>query len=250
MPPVKSGISELDELTGGFFPGELTIVNGKIHAGQGTFIFAVIKSLIKNNTVKPVLYSHGVRNQKSVNLLAEVLSRKHCTGCVKDLDTKNKAGQIIFSADFVCDSIYLFDSIEYIKIDELCDKVRQCVYEDEQEQTIVFIDNSFCIRVDDDGYRRHYERMTEIMMKLKALAQELSVPIVCLSEVDLSVPRSDLELLRKFKRLFVEYNADSIIYIHNENNKNEESGMFRRELIVAKKTSEEIGRCTFSVPNP
>lgn len=74
MPPVKSGISELDELTGGFFPGELTIVGARIEIGKTTFIISIIKNLIMNHTAKPVLFSMDLRSFSIKRHLVSMIS--------------------------------------------------------------------------------------------------------------------------------------------------------------------------------
>lgn len=247
MPPVKSGISELDELTGGFFPGELTIVGARDVRSETAFIFSVIKNSILNHTAKPILFSLSWSTffikQSLDSIISGVSARKLYNDCVKDLDVKNRAEEIISSSDFV------FGYFKHIKIDELCNKIRQFVYENEQNQTIIFIEYYYYISTDDDK-SPCYKRMTEIIMKLKALAQELSVPIVCTFPLGFQIDNTepDLELLRKRDGLLVEENADAVILIHGKKNQKNDNGIFSRELIVAKNKSGKTGRCTFSIP--
>lgn len=165
---------------------------------------------------------------------------------MKNLDSRNRARQIILSSGFVC------DWFETIKIDELCDKARKYVLENEQNQTIIFIEYCHHIRTDDDK-SPCYKRMTEITMKLRAMAQELSVPIVCTVQFRRHPinPEPNLEELRKCYGLLTEENADVVIFIHkekNQNDYNDYNGIFSRELIIAKNKSGKTGRCTFSIP--
>ena len=47
LKPIKSNFKNLDSLTGGFFPGEVTVVGARPTIGKTAFIGSLIKNIIR-----------------------------------------------------------------------------------------------------------------------------------------------------------------------------------------------------------
>lgn len=45
LKPIKSNFKNLDSLTGGFFPGELTVIGSRPAIGKTSFLYSLIKQI-------------------------------------------------------------------------------------------------------------------------------------------------------------------------------------------------------------
>ena len=173
---VNSGIKELDELIGGFFPGELTIIGARPGIGKTTVVLHSLQKIIEQNNMSPILFSIEMSKAYIERILISLVSgislRDIRTDSVKDLELMNKTEEYLKTLDFI------IDDSPRITINELCDKIRQHVTEHGQERSIVFIDYLDLIETEDEN-APIYEKVCQITMKLKALAKELFIPIVC-----------------------------------------------------------------------
>ncbi len=241
---IKSGISELDELTGGFFPDELTIVGAFEYEVAQAFFLAAIQNMIVNHTARtvifPVFMPYTYFKNSLITMLSGVPIDEINNGTAKNTDVVKKAEKMIDDSGLIIGDIF-----ETPQIDDFCDKLRQLVYENEQEQTIIFIERLWHLEIDK---RPLYEILTELTMKLKALAQELSVPIVCILPLNFSsvYPEKNMRILRKNYGSSIEDNADVVIVTYKDKNQKDDNDILNRELIVAKNRDEKTGRCPFS----
>ena len=243
---VNSGIKELDELIGGFFPGELTIIGARPGVGKTTVVLHSLQKIIEQNNMSPILFSIEMSKAYIERILISLVSgipiRDIRTDSVKDLELMNKTEESLKTLDFI------IDDSPRITINELCDKIRQDVTEHGQERSIVFIDYLGLIETEDEN-APIYEKVCQITMRLKALAKELSIPIVCTCQVSRrGEPEEPKLILLRGTMSSVEKDSDVIIFIHKKRDDKSENEIFHRELIVAKNRNGETGRCSFSIP--
>ena len=108
---------------------------------------------------------------------------------------------------------------------------------------IIFIDYLTLIRPEKTDIPRH-EQIAEISRSLKALARELDIPIVVLSQVsrDTEGKRPSLNNIRESGS--IEQDADVVMFLHRErdpSHDNESAQVIQTELIVAKQRNGPIG---------
>jgi replicative DNA helicase len=115
---------------------------------------------------------------------------------------------------------------------------------------IIFIDYISLITSEDPRAPRH-EQVAEISRALKAVARELDIPVVALSqlgrEIEKSEKRSRPVLADIRESGSIEQDADVVIFIHRNKEKQEEgktedkSAGLETELILAKQRNGPIG---------
>lgn len=240
---IKSGIKELDELTGGFFPDELTIVAARPDIGKTTVMLSVIQNLILNHAAKPVLFSLEMSNTCVMKILISMLSgvplKEIRNGAVQKPNALNEAEKILENSDLI------IDDTSGIQIDELCKRIR--LYVREKGMNIIFIDYLSLIQTLSNDVPI-FEQVAQIVDNLKALARELNVPIVCTCNCRRTRDNSEPSLADLKGSEAIEEASDVVIFIHKENNEDEDRTIFHRELIVAKNRNGETGRRSFSIP--
>ena len=109
-----------------------------------------------------------------------------------------------------------------------------------QEVRIIFVDYITLISPSNRDLPRH-EQIAEISRSLKALARELGIPVVALSQVrrESEGKRPNLADLRESGS--IEQDADVVIFIHTEDLKAEV-----REVAVAKQRNGPVGEISLA----
>ena len=109
---------------------------------------------------------------------------------------------------------------------------------------IVFVDYITLITNENAELARH-EQIAEVSRSLKALARELEIPVVALSQVsrDTEGKRPMLSNIRESGS--IEQDADVVLFLHRERNLDQEStekiSVISTELIVAKQRNGPVG---------
>ncbi len=235
---VKSGIKELDEITGGFFPEELTIVGARPGIGKTMFILNSLKSMIENHSEKPVLFSIEMSKVCVLHRLASMITgvplSEIRSGGVKDETAFLQVKKMIEESDL------RIDASPKLSIDELCLKVK--FYVQELGRNIVFIDYLGLIGVENENMPI-YEQISQITRKLKIMARELCIPVVCACQVARSIEEDEEPKLNQLRgSSTVEQDADTIIFVHKPNSDDAGNAAFHRELIIAKNRNGDTGR--------
>ena len=109
---------------------------------------------------------------------------------------------------------------------------------------IIFVDYLTLITNENSDLPRH-EQIAEVSRSLKALARELEIPVVALSQVtrDTEGKRPMLSSIRESGS--IEQDADVVLFLHRERNLERESteslNVIETELIVAKQRNGPVG---------
>jgi replicative DNA helicase len=105
---------------------------------------------------------------------------------------------------------------------------------------IIFIDYITLVSSENRDLPRH-EQIAEISRSLKALARELNIPIVALSQVsrDSEGKRPTLANIRESGS--IEQDADVVMFLHRSRVDDDEQSVIETELIVAKQRNGPIG---------
>ena len=57
LKPIKSNFKKLDDLTGGFFPGEVTVIGARPAVGKTAFLDSLIKQITVDSGTPGLLFS-------------------------------------------------------------------------------------------------------------------------------------------------------------------------------------------------
>ena len=214
---VPTGFIDLDEMTAGFQRGDLIIIAGRPSMGKTAFALNIAQYGAVH--AKPL---HGVavfslemsKEQLVTRLLcseARVDASRLRTGHLIDSDWQklmNGAGKLHES------KIYI-DDTPAISVLELRAKSRRL--KAEQDIDLIVIDYLQLMRGSNSESRQ--QEISEISRSLKALAKELSVPVVALSQLNRSLEnRTDKRPMMSDLRESgaIEQDADVIMFVYRE----------------------------------
>lgn len=246
---VSTGYHELDEMTSGLQKGDLIIVAGRPSMGKTTFSMNIAEYAAAHKKLPTAIFSMEMpAEQLTLRLLSSmgrVDQHRVRTGKLTDEDWPRIATAVKIFADvpmFIDDSPALSPT-------EVRARARRLMREHGQLGLIV-LDYLQLMQTGSTNENRATE-ISEISRSLKALAKELSVPVIALSQLNRSLEqrpnkRPVMSDLRESGA--IEQDADVIIFIYRDEVYHPDSAdKGTAEIIIAKQRNGPIGtmRLTF-----
>ena len=190
---IPTGFIDLDYKTSGFQPSDLILVAARPSMGKTAFVLNIAQYMAFRNNVTAAIFSLEMSKEQLVNRLlaleSKVDSQNIRTGNLED----EEWAKLIEGANIIGNSHLIIDDKPGISISELRSKCRK--YKMEHNLGIIFIDYLQLMTGSGRSESRQQE-ISEISRSLKALARELNVPVVALSQLSRAVeqrPNKDSE---------------------------------------------------------
>ena len=248
---MSTGFYDLDAITGGLHPSELTVIAGRHSMGKTALAINLTNNLALEN--KPILYISYEMGQyflasRLLSSYAEVDSTRIHHGCMQAKDWEKLAVAISELSGFVDKELLNVISGCNLNWNELFDEIR--FFAKNHSDGIVIIDYFQLIKLMGES-----DRIVELSIlagAFKRLAIELDIPIILLSQVvkktrDLCDKRPALEDLAECDALA--QHADNVIFIYRNDYYQKEDDDFdpklnikgEAEIIIAKQKNGPIG---------
>ncbi len=247
---LSTGFSDFDEMTSGLQVGDLVVIAGRPSMGKTTFAMNIAEhASIKGE--KPVLIFSLEMPSESLTMrmmssLGRIDQHKVRTGRLTDDDWP----RITSAVSMLSEAKMYIDDTPALTPTEIRSRARRIAREHGGLGMIV-IDYLQLMHIPGTRENRSTE-ISEISRSLKALAKELSVPVVALSQLNRSLEsRTDRRPVMSDLRESgaIEQDADLIIFIYRDevyNSETPDKGI--AEIIIRKHRNGPIGdfRLTFS----
>ncbi len=213
---ISSGFNEFDKMTAGLQPGDLVIVAGRPSMGKTTFAVNIAENAAIGSKIPTAIYSMEMPSQqlafRMISSLGRVDQTHLRTGNFPDEDWSriNTAVQLMSEAPIFIDDTPGMSPTEI--------RARARRLQREHGLGLIVVDYLQLMQVEGTKENRATE-ISEISRGLKALAKELSVPVVALSQLNRSVEqRTDKRPVMSDLRESgaIEQDADLIIFIYRE----------------------------------
>jgi len=215
---VPTGYTDLDNMTAGFQPGDLIIVAARPSMGKTTLALNIAQyaSAEAKKKIPSVIFSLEMGKEQLVMRffasIARVDSGKMRTGHFQDSDWP----RLQRAASTLYDSKIFIDDTPAISVLELRSKARRL--KREHDIGLVIVDYLQLMRGGANTESRQQE-ISDISRSLKALAKELNVPVVALSQLNRSLEsRGDKRPMMSDLRESgaIEQDADVIMFVYRE----------------------------------
>ena len=241
---IPTGFLDLDYKTAGMQPADLVLIAARPSMGKTAFVLNVAQHVAFKQNETVAIFSLEMSKEQLVNRLFSLESRvdaqKLRTGNLSDADWE----KLIEGAGTIGQSKLIIDDTPGISISELRSKCRK--YKLEHDLKLIIID--YLQLMSGSGGRASDSRQQEISdisRSLKALARELHVPVIALSQLSRAVEqrpdhRPMLSDLRESGA--IEQDADVVMFIYRDdyyNKDTEDKGI--AEIIIAKQRNGPIG---------
>jgi len=249
---VPTGYDDLDKLTAGLQPAELIIVAGRPGMGKTAFALNIAANAAFTGAGVAVFSLEMAKEQLVLRMLcseARVDSSKVRSGYLGERDFP----QLAKAAGRLHEAPIYIDDTPAISVLELRAKARRLVRDRSKKIGLIIVDYLQLMRGMGTASNREQE-ISEISRSLKALAKELSVPVIALSQLNRRVEdRSDRRPMMSDLRESgaIEQDSDVIIFIYRDEvyNKSDESKKGLAEIIVAKQRNGPIDTVTLTFLN-
>ncbi len=240
---VASGFADLDKMTTGFQPGDLVIVAGRPAMGKTTFAMNVAETAAISGKLPVAVFSMEMPGEQLAMRLISSLGRidqHHIrTGELTDEDWP----RITSSISMLSETKLFIDDTPAMSPSEVRTRARRI--KREHGLGLVIIDYLQLMQVAGGSENRATE-ISEISRGLKALAKELGIPVIALSQLNRGLEqrpdkRPVMSDLRESGA--IEQDADIILFVYRDEVYNEDSpdkGM--AEIIIGKQRNGPIGK--------
>jgi replicative DNA helicase len=249
---VPTGYDDLDKLTAGLQPSELIIVAGRPGMGKTSFALNIAANAAFTGAGVAVFSLEMAKEQLVLRMLcseARVNSSKVRSGYLGERDFP----QLAKAAGRLHEAPIYIDDTPAISVLELRAKARRLVRDRSKKIGLIVVDYLQLMRGMGTASNREQE-ISEISRSLKALAKELNVPVIALSQLNRRVEdRGDRRPMMSDLRESgaIEQDSDVIIFIYRDEvyNKSDESKKGLAEIIVAKQRNGPIDTVTLTFLN-
>jgi replicative DNA helicase len=241
---VATGFTKIDELTAGFQQSDLIILAGRPGMGKTAFALNIAQHAAVDANIPVALFSLEMsKEQLSMRMLsseAQIDSAKMRRGFI----SQNDWMKITDAAGVLAEAPIFIDDSPDITALEIRTKSRRLKMD--QNIGMVIVDYIQLMKGSASAERRDLE-ISEISRSLKALAKELSIPVVALSQLNRELEkRSDkrpqLSDLRESGAL--EQDADVVAFIYRDELYNKDENNPKKgtaEVIIAKQRNGPTG---------
>ena len=240
---VATGFLDLDYRTAGMQPSALVLIAARPSMGKTAFVLNIAEHVAFRQNKTVATFSLEMSKEQLVNRLfsmeSKVDSQHLRTGNLSDAEWE----KLIESAGIIGKSNLIIDDTPGISISEMRSKCRK--YKLEHNLEMIIIDYLQLMSGSGKSSDSRQQEISDISRSLKALARELHVPVIALSQLSRAVEqrpdhRPMLSDLRESGA--IEQDADVVMFIYRDdyyNKDTEKKGI--AEIIIAKQRNGPIG---------
>ena len=219
---VPTGLKDLDEKLGGLHKSDLVIIAARPSMGKTALATNIAYNAalqIKNNNKKSSVAFFSLEmssEQLSTRILSEQ-TRIQSTDIRRGKATEEQLNKFIQTSRDIYDLPLYIDETPAITIAKLSNRARRIKRLFGLE--LIVVDYIQLMKVNSNRYEGRVQEISEITQGLKALAKELGVPVLALSQLSRAVEQRDdrqpqLSDLRESGS--IEQDADVVMFIYRE----------------------------------
>lgn len=242
---LATGFKDLDNLLTGLHPSELILIAARPSMGKTAFVLNVMENVVFKQNQCAVLFSLEMSKEMIMNRLfaqeAHVDAQRIRSGQLSDGDWD----KLLESADMIGRSQLIIDDTPGISVAEMRSKCRKIKLE--QDLKLIVVDYLQLMSGTGRRSENRQQEITEISRGLKALAREMDVPLIALSQLSRG-PESRADHRPMLSDLresgSIEQDADVVMFIYRDEYYNKEESKYKgiTELIVAKQRNGPIDK--------
>ncbi len=211
---VPTGFDELDHLTSGFQPGDLVIIASRPSMGKTSFALNIMRYLGVEKGIPSAIFSLEMSREQLVMRLLSMESGVNSQALRTGFVSQDRIPDLTDAVHRLRDAPIYIDDTPSIHILELKAKARRIVKEEGVK--ILFVDYLQLVR----GFRTEskVQEIAGISQALKALAKELKIPVVALSQLSRAPEQRREDRRPRLSDLresgSIEQDADVVLFIY------------------------------------
>ncbi len=232
---VPSGFPDLDSLTAGFQPGDLIIIAARPSMGKTALALNIAFNAAYQAQVPVAFFSLEMSKEQLVRRLLSNVGEIDASHLRRAFLTNDEWKKLQEAASFLLECPIYIDDSPAAAVLEVRSKARRLKAED--KLGLLVVDYLQLMRGRSDAPSREQE-ISDISRSLKALAKELSIPVIALSQLSRKVedrPRKEPQLADLRESGAIEQDADVILFIYRDEVYNDTSPEKGQARILLKK---------------
>jgi len=242
---VPSGFKELDRMTAGFQPSDLIIIAGRPSMGKTAFCLDVAEYAAIDNKIPVAIFSLEMSKEQLV--IRMLCSQAHVEGTRLRTGYLNESDwpKLTIAAGSLSESPIYIDDSAALSVLEMRAKARRL--KSDHGLGMLIVDYLQLMKGRARVESRQQE-ISEISRSLKALAKELNIPVIAVSQLSRKTEertgnRPQLSDLRESGA--IEQDADLILFIYRDevyNRDPDNPNRGKAEVIIGKQRNGPIGK--------
>ncbi len=239
---IATGFFDLDVMTSGMQPADLVLIAARPSMGKTAFVLNLAQHAAFKLKRPIAIFSLEMSKEQLVNRLFSLESSVDAQHLRNGKLDETEWEKLVESAGVIGESKLMIDDTPSISIQELRSKCRK--FKLEQGLDMIIIDYLQLMTGGGKSESRQQE-VSEISRSLKALARELNVPVLALSQLSRAVEqRPDKRPMMSDLRESgaIEQDADVVMFIYRDdyyNKDTEKPGV--AEIIIGKQRNGPVG---------
>jgi len=239
---IPTGFTEFDNMTTGLQKGDLVIVAGRPSMGKTTFAMNIAENAAIAQDIPVAVFSMEMPGDaltmRMISSLGRINSQNLRTGNLQDEDWP----RITSAVSILSEKKVFIDDSAALSLSELRARARRL----KREHGLGMIVIDYLQLMQGSGSENRATEISEISRGLKALAKELEVPVIALSQLNRSLEqRTDKRPVMSDLRESgaIEQDADLIVFIYRDEVYNDDSpDKGTAEIIIGKQRNGPIGK--------
>jgi len=239
---IPTGFIDIDNLTSGLQPSDLVIIAGRPSMGKTAFSLNIAQNAAIRNNIPVAIFSLEMSKEQLVLRMLSSEAKIEGSRLRKGFLSERDWTRLTNAAGLLSEAPIFIDDTPAISILELRAKSRRL--KGEHNIKLIILDYLQLMKGPKNVDSREKE-ISEISRSLKALAKELNIPVIALSQLSRKVEerrgnRPQLTDLRESGA--IEQDADLILFLYRDevyNRDTEDSGI--AEVIIGKQRNGPIG---------
>ena len=240
---LSTGFTDLDNKTAGFQNSDLILIAARPSMGKTALALNIAQHVVLKESKCVAIFSLEMSKEQLTTRLFAMESQVNAQSIRTGSLTDQEWADLIESAGIIGESKLIIDDTPAITVQEMRSRCRK--YKMEYGLEMIIVDYLQLMSGDRKRSENKQQEIAEISRALKALARELNVPVVALSQLSRAVEtrpnhRPILSDLRDSGA--IEQDADVVMFIYRDdyyNQNSEKKGI--AEIIIAKQRNGPIG---------
>ena len=217
IPHILSGLTGLDGFLGGFQRSDLIIVAGRPSMGKTSLALNIARNAALEQRACVALFSLEMSSESLVQRLLASETRINSRSIRLGQSTEEEERRIMQAIGVLSEaSIYIDDSPQ-LRVAEMRAKAKRLAYDHNID--LVLVDYLQLIQGETTGKENRVQEISYISRSLKALARELAVPVIAVSQLS-RAPEFRASHIPQLSDLresgSIEQDADVVIFIYRD----------------------------------
>lgn len=242
---VSTGYKKLDDMTSGLQKSDLIIVAGRPSMGKTSFAMNLAENALMKYDLPVLVFSMEMPAESIVQRMLSSLGRVDQSVVRSGKLSEDDWPRLTSAMNLIQDKKLLIDDTPALSPGEIRGRARRVARDHGGQLGLILVDYLQLMHV--PGQANRVEEISEISRSLKALAKEMKVPVIALSQLNRGLEqRADKRPVMSDLRESgaIEQDADVIMFIYRDEVYNEntpDKGV--AEIIISKQRNGPIGKC-------